>query len=253
MVLPKRYETVAELIIMDTTTEPVVIFIGNFGSGKTEVAVNFAVDRISSGIPVQIADLDLVNPYFRSRELRDVLEANGIEVIMPDGSLADSELPIVVPQIKGIIERPKGVAILDVGGDDIGARVLGSFHPVLSRSPHDMLQVLNICRPFTDTVSGAVTITREIELASRLRVTAVVGNSHLMDETTAGIIREGYRFTTAVAGELGVPVKFIACEKRLLPDLYPAEFECPLLPITRQLLPPWRRRQKLGPQNFLLS
>jgi len=233
--------------------KPVVLFIGNYGSGKTEVSVNFAVNRRAAGQQVQIADLDVVNPYFRSREVRDLLEAKGIEVILPDQQLMNADLPIVVPQIRGLIKQPKGTAILDVGGDDVGATVLGSLHDELSTSPHDMLQVVNISRPFTETADDTLIITREIEAAGRLKVTGIIGNSHLMDHTTVETIYRGYEYTMQVANSLNLPVRFITCEARLMDELRTEEFDCPVLPIERQMLPPWRRRNKLGSQNFLLS
>ena len=237
----------------DLDLQPVVIFIGNYGSGKTEVAVNLAFSSRRAGMIVQIADLDVVNPYFRSREVRVELEAMGIEVITPNERWIDADLPIVVPQIKGVIQKPKGRAILDAGGDDVGATVLGSLQDVLIRCPHDMLQVVNINRPFTEDVQGCLGVTKEIEKAARLKVTGIVGNSHLMDETDPKTILQGYELAQEVAKALQVPLKFITCEQGLLRDLDISSIECPVLPITRMLLPPWRRRQKVGSQNFLLS
>ena len=238
---------------MDIQLEPVVFFIGNYGSGKTEVAVNFAVNRQAAGIPVRIADLDLVNPYFRSREVREILESRGIEVIVPEGALARSELPILVPRIRGAIEESRGITLLDVGGDDVGATVLGSLQPVIQATPHDMLQVVNAMRPFTETAEDTERVTRMIEKAARARVTGVVGNTHLMDSTDVETICKGYEYAREVARVLGVSLKFITCEERLMNELDPGEFDCPVLPITRQLLPPWQRRSNLGSQNFLMS
>jgi len=246
---------------MDIQLEPVVFFIGNYGCGKTEVAVNFAVHRRATGIPVRVADLDLVNPYFRSREVREILESKGIEVIVPEGALAQSELPIVVPQIRGAIEKTQektpdgkqGITLLDVGGDDVGATVLGSLQPVIQAVPHDMVQVVNAMRPFTETAGDTERITRMIEKAARVKVTGVVGNTHLMDSTDVETIRQGHEYAKEVARVLGVSLKFITCEDRLMNELEPREFDCPVLPITRQLLPPWKRRKKPGSQNFLVS
>lgn len=232
--------------------KPVVLFTGNFGSGKTEVAVNFALNRLGLGCPVQIADLDVVNPYFRTREVCEILSGFGIDVVVPEHSLLMADLPVVVPQIRGIIDRPKGISILDVGGDDVGATVLGSLRDSILRADHDMLLVVNQMRPFTDSVKGCLKIAREIEAAARLKLTGVVGNSHLMDETTPSIIEEGARFAHEVAEELKVPVRFVTSEERLIPDLDIGRLGCPLLPLTRQMLPPWRRRQKVGPKTFLL-
>jgi hypothetical protein len=233
--------------------EPVVIFIGNYGSGKTEVSVNVALALRASGATVQIADLDLVNPYFRSREVRDILEADGIDVVVPDERLLNADLPILVPKVQGIIQKPQGYAILDVGGDDVGATVLGSLNTALKDSRHDMLQVVNAKRPFTDTVAGCTKITSEIERAARLKVTGVVGNTHLMDDTDLDTVIEGYRFSRQVAEALGVPLKFISCPVALVDRLDRNVIGCPVLPLKRQLLPPWTRKQKMGSKNFLLS
>ncbi len=237
---------------MDLDLAPIVLFIGNYGSGKTEVSINFALDRLARG-PVSVADLDVVNPYFRTREVREMLRKEGVEVIVPEERLMDADLPVIVPGIKGAIEHPRGMVILDVGGDSVGATVLGSFHPVLTRTAYDMLLVVNANRPFTDTVENCLKIYREIEGASRLKATGVVGNSHLMDETDLGTIREGYRLTAAVADEMNLPLRFITCDEKLLPDLDLTDIGCPVLPVTRRMLPPWKRRENLGHRKFLLK
>jgi len=238
---------------MNINLKPVVLFIGNYGSGKTEVSVNFAVNRISTGSVVQIADLDLVNPYFRSREVRELMEEKGIEVIIPESGYLNADLPILVPEVQGSIAQPKGITILDVGGDNVGATVLGSLKSVLENSSFDMLQVVNAMRPFTETVEGCTNITKEIEQAARAKVTGIVGNTHLMEHTTTETIYEGYEYSVEVAEKLKVPLVFITCETRILPELDTSRIKCPVLPLTRQLLPPWQRKQKLGSQNFLLS
>lgn len=239
--------------VMEIDLKPIILFIGNYGSGKTEVSVNFALESLSSGTPVQVADLDLVNPYFRSREVRELLESRGIEVILPEKGLLNADLPILVPQIQGAILDQKGITILDVGGDDVGANVLGSLKPVLEQSCFDMIQVVNAMRPFTETADGALQITREIEKAARTKITGIVGNTHLMQHTTTDTIYEGYEYAVEVAEKLDVPLVFITCDKELLADLDTSGFDCPVLPFTRQLLPPWQRKEKLGSKNFLLS
>jgi hypothetical protein len=136
-------------------SERLVIIVGNYGSGKTEVSVNLAVGLARSGRRVQIADLDIVNPYFRSREARVTMEACGIRVVIPPGAQAYADLPIVVPQIKAMLE-PQGddFSIFDVGGDDVGAKMLSSFVEALGARPYALLQVINARRPFTGTVEG---------------------------------------------------------------------------------------------------
>ncbi|RKX27885.1 MAG: cobalamin biosynthesis protein CobQ, partial [Candidatus Zixiibacteriota bacterium] len=125
----------------------VLVVVGGYGSGKSEVSVNLARHLASSGqLHVAIADLDIVNPYFRSREATEQLEKLGIETLHPKGSQAFADLPIIIPQVKSAIEGYDGVLILDVGGDDAGARVLGSLAGTFPSDDHEVLFVLNANR-----------------------------------------------------------------------------------------------------------
>ena len=134
----------------------IVVIVGNYGSGKTEVAINLAVNRKRSGIDVRIADLDLVNTYFRTREAREPLAELGIEVVLPPEKYLQADLPILSPVIAGLIRRPSQLTLIDAGGNDVGATVLASLaDPFLKKRVH-MLQVVNPYRPFTDTVAGCL-------------------------------------------------------------------------------------------------
>jgi len=228
----------------------IVIFIGNYGSGKTEVAVNFAINQAQQGKTVRLVDLDIVNPYFRSRECRNLLESQNIKVVLPDEGLLNADLPVVSPAVRGSIERNDGITILDVGGDNVGATVLGSLANSIKASDYDMLLVANASRPFTDTPEGTEQIAHEIEAAARLDLTGVIGNTHLMDDTIVDTIYDGFKHAGQVAKLLNLPLLFVTSEQRLLEKLDLARLDVPVLPITRQLLPPWRRKQKLGPANF---
>ena len=141
----------------------ILIVTGNYGSGKTEISVNLALGLKATGQPVTIIDLDLVNPYFRAREAIDVLEKNDVNVIVPSGEHYYADLPILVPQVRAKIIQPDGYVVLDVGGDDVGARVLASFSDVLTTEIYEMFFVVNISRPFTENVEGINRILREIE------------------------------------------------------------------------------------------
>jgi len=231
----------------------VILFTGNYGSGKTEVAVNVVSALAKSGEKVIIGDLDLVNPYFRCREARTQLEELGAKVVAPDAGMNSADLPILLPEIRGAVEHPNDITVLDVGGDNVGATVLSTLTPVFKRIEYEMIFVLNQNRPFTDTVEGALTLMSEIEHASRLKITSIAGNTHLMDETDFQMIKEGAIFTEAVAGEKGVPVSFITSlvsvlhNEKLLDS--PGEqlwkliefkdFPAPVFPMERIMLPPW--------------
>ena len=228
----------------------VAIITGNYGSGKTEVAVNWTLSLARAGIPdLSIVDLDVVNPYFRSREAAELMEARGIRVVMPPGDQRHADLPIIVPEIKGVIQRPDGVAILDVGGDDVGARVLASFGG--SFGAHEMLQVVNAFRPWTDTVDGCRRIMDEIQASSRLRMTGIISNAHLMEDTTRDVILRGVDLARRVAEAAGLPLRFVTAPGALAAEIA-GEVEAPVLALRRLMLPPWKQPNKVGKDNFRL-
>lgn len=219
----------------------IVIITGNYGSGKTETAVNLAFNRKNAGLDVRIADLDLVNPYFRTREAREPLASAGIDVVLPDRKYMHADLPILAPAIGGMITSPTDLVILDAGGDDVGVTVLSALNDFLSRKTINMIQVVNPFRPFTETVKGCIKIQKEIEASSRLKITGIVGNANLIDETTPDTIYKGYELIQALSLETGLPIEFITVETRLLTELDLAVFDCPVLPISRKLVPPWKK------------
>lgn len=224
---------------MQKPDKNLILFTGNFGSGKTEIAVNYTSWLAKQGVRVKIADLDLVNPYFRCRETREQLEALGVTVIAPGGVYHSADLPILLPELRGIIERPDDVAILDVGGDNVGATVLASLSDAFARSEYEMFFVVNMNRPFTRTVEGVMRMMGEIEEASKLKTTALVGNTHLIDETTVENIIAGAEFTGEVGKTAGLPVAFIGVMESFIPALEKNGLPYPIMPMTRLLLPPW--------------
>ena len=245
-----RHDTCAKVASLSVDSgivgpgERLIIVVGNYGSGKTEVAVNLALVLAGQGATVQLADLDLVNPYFRSREARELLEAQGIRVVMPSPRLASSDLPIVVPEIRGMLRPPAGTrSIFDVGGDEVGARVLGSLSPELAAGSYELWQVINAQRPFTADVEGCLAMQRDIEQASRLRVTGLLANSHLIDETTPETVLAGWRLAQEVAQRSGLPIRAVAMLERLVgaPALADA-IDAPVLSLRRTMVPPWLAR-----------
>ena len=221
--------------------EPIVLIVGNYGSGKTEVAVNLAI-RLSKQQNVCIADLDIVNPYFRCREARDEMESFGIRVINPEGDHVAADLPIILPEIRGAVLGSEGTVIFDVGGDDVGARVLSSLADAFEGRSCAMLQVLNARRPFTETAEGCLKIGREIETASRLKITGLISNTHLLEETDASTVLDGLRLAREVGAAAGLPVSFVTANESLRGRFDAEEVECPILWIKRRMLPPWKLR-----------
>ena len=159
---------------MDINIKGVVVIVGNYGSGKTEVAINLAVKRKRDGVNVLLADLDLVNPYFRTREARSRLSDLGIEIILPPRKYHNADLPILSPKVGGVIRKPAELSILDAGGDGVGTRVLAALADMFRENPVEMLQVINPFRPFTTDVAGCLVMRDRIEAASRLKVTGLI-------------------------------------------------------------------------------
>ena len=223
----------------------IVAVVGNYGSGKTEVALNLAVHHNRSGHDVRIADLDLVNPYFRTREARRVLSEQGIDVVLPPENLLQADLPVLSPAVSGLIRRPSHLTVLDVGGEDVGARVLAALADAFQDQHVTMLQVVNPFRPFTDTLEGCLQVRDRIESASKLTISGVVGNAHLLETTTVEDIYKGYTFVEAYSRESGLPLTFVTVALDLLPLINSKRFICPVLTIYRQLVPPWQKSTQL--------
>ncbi|AOY59285.1 MAG: cobalamin biosynthesis protein CbiA [Desulfococcus sp.] len=224
----------------------IVIIVGNYGSGKTEVAVNLAVNQRQSGRHVRIGDLDLVNPYFRTREAKTALNDLGIDVVLPPSEYFHADLPILTPAIAGMIQAPGQLVILDAGGDDAGATVLAALADPLRGKNIRMLQVVNPFRPFTHTLEGCLKIKKEIEIASKLNVNGIIGNANLIDDTVVQDIYDGYDFVNTYATESRLPLEFITARESLIPELDLSRFSCPVLPILRQLVPPWKTAATIG-------
>ena len=231
---------------MEINLTGIVVVVGNYGSGKTEVCINLAVHRKLDGIDVRIADLDLVNPYFRTREARGSLSELGIEVVLPAEEYLQADLPILSPQVAGMIRRPSELSLLDVGGDDVGATILATLEDELKEKPLRVLQVINPLRPFTETVEGCLKVRQQIEQASRLSIDGIIGNANLIDETTVNDIYDGYDFVNGLCESSGLPLEFITVSQQLLSIVDFRQFACPVLAIERQLVPPWQKPVPLG-------
>ena len=225
---------------MNIDLNGIVVVTGNYGSGKTEVSVNLALERRAKGIDVRLADLDLVNPYFRTREARHQLRRHGIEVILPREQYMAADLPILVREVAGALREQSGLVILDAGGDDAGATVLASLADRLRDLPVNMLQVVNPFRPFTESIAGCIAIKKQIEAASKMKMTGVVGNANLIDETLPEHIYDGYEFAAAFACECHLKLEFITAPDSLAAEVETGRMACPVLNIKRQLVPPWK-------------
>ncbi len=215
-------------------------FVGNYGSGKTEVAVNFALAGSVGGItPVSIIDLDIVNPYFRSREVEDILENYKINVISPKGDLKYADLPIILPNVKSSIKDFRGLMVLDIGGEDTGATVIKPFRDFLQRQNSHICMVINLKRPFTSNEENILETKKRIEDKIEIKIQYFINNTNLIDQTEAGIILEGHKTVRKASQEAGAEFLFTAVLKEYLPLMDSSVNNGMLFPIDRFMLPPW--------------
>jgi len=214
------------------------IYTGHFGSGKTEVVLNRALAYAGQGEMVHLVDLDIVKPYFRSREVRHFLKERGINLITPGGELENADLPVISPKILGTLTSADGRILVDVGGDPMGTKALGAFAQLLGRQGYEMFFVLNTFRPFTQDITMVMKMFHDIEAASRLKVSGIISNPNLGRGTLLEDLRLGLPLVQEMAKALGVPITFTAITERYAEQLV-NEIEGPILVIKNFLLPPW--------------
>lgn len=194
----------------------ITVVTGHYGSGKTNLSVNLAVNANNEGKSVAVVDLDLVNPYFRTADFKYYFESIGVKLIAPDFANSNLDVPSIQFDIEQLAMN-EDCLIIDVGGDDAGAFALGRFANALAqyKDDTDMLYVINQRRYLTETASEAVNLMYEIESASRMKHTAIVNNTNLGRETTAGIITQSADFARKVSQITGLPLAFTTCPYEL--------------------------------------
>jgi MinD-like ATPase involved in chromosome partitioning or flagellar assembly len=215
------------------------IFVGSFGSGKTEIAINYSIYCRKSHARVAIVDLDIVNPYFRTREAKDALNLKDIKVIAPEGEMAYADLPLISPEIKGLIQNSDYHLILDVGGDEIGTVVLGNFKFVIEGLDYEMLLVVNSYRPFTRSVLQIKQMAQEIENSSRLKISGIISNPNLSRQTDEKIIKQGHILIKQASQKLNLPIEFICIDEQFSQKVKREDFVEPIFYIKRFMRLPW--------------
>lgn len=194
----------------------IIAVVGHYGSGKTNLAVNLAVDLKAAGKQVVLVDLDIVNPYFRSADFAGLMQEKGIETILPVYARSNLDIPALTAQLDGAIDTGKTL-VIDVGGDDAGAAALGRYSRAIQEAGGcDLVCVVNQYRYLTRTAQEADEILEQIQAAAHLPVTGVVNNSNLAYETRAEDIVATLPFAQEVAARHGVPLAFTAVRRDLI-------------------------------------
>jgi len=184
-----------------------------FGSGKTELAINAALKVKEKYEKVSLADIDTISPYFRSRDVKEQLQEKGIEVITPSERLMRADLPIIVPQVGGYIQNQAFKNILDAGGNDDGATVLGSLNNFIRNVSYAGLLVINKHRPFADDPEKIKKQIKSLTAKGRIRADYLVNNTNLADETDAQVVKNGEDYITELSEKTGIPVLCTVVEK----------------------------------------
>ena len=211
----------------------ITLFAGHYGSGKTNIAVNYALALKERRDMVMLADLDIVNPYYRAKDSAGELEEKGIRVISSFFANSNVDLPALPQEIYAITDDRRWTCVLDVGGDDRGALALGRLVPAIrEENDYEMLLVVNRFRPLTRDAESVMEVVAEIEAACRLPFTGIVNNSNLGAETTAEDILGSLDYAGEVSRRSGLPVCMTTVDEKLLsalqgkvPDLFPLKLQ----------------------------
>ena len=216
------------------------IIVGHYGSGKTEFAANYAILLHENGRMPVVADMDIVNPYFRARELKEFFGSKGIKVI--SSNYEDDhhlDMPALAASLRTCFEPGARTSIIDVGGDPAGANVLARYSGLLSDGEYNMWIVVNANRPQTSTAEEAAGFLRQIELASKLKISGIINNTHMLRETVREDIVKGDLLARQLSESTGIEVVYTVMEERLIPETRDLELAGEPFPVKLIMRPEW--------------
>ena len=200
-------------------SKKMIVLIGNYGSGKTELALNFAVQAAARGDRTELLDLDMVNTYFRLTEPGRLTRMKQIRVVSPNFTNSSVETLSLPAEVQSAFAMDWDTVVFDVGGDAVGATALGRYHQDFAELPPEDLQVLNVInirRPLAGTVEKIIHLQEEMQTHSRLQITGMINNTNLAQVTTPAELRDGYEMIRRVSEQTGVPVRYTSGKKELL-------------------------------------
>lgn len=221
----------------------ITIFSGHYGSGKTNVAVNYALWLKSQGGEVTIADLDIVNPYFRTKDSMSVLSENGVKLVSSEYANSNVDVPALPAETYGVLHNKEQKCVIDVGGDDRGALALGRYSDgIIEDGDYELLFVINKYRPLTRNACLTLEIMAEIENACHMKFTAIVNDSNIGDDTSADDVFSSVSYANEVSEKAGIPVK-MTCVRRDLYEELQDKIEN-LMPIDLYVRQSWAERNE---------
>lgn len=219
-----------------------IILTGNYGSGKTELALNLALYYARAGLRTTLVDLDIVNPYFRSGEKYREMQDAGVRMLMPTFALTTVDIPALPAEIQSVFELPSDKVIFDVGGDDTGAAALGRYHHAfeLRKDQTVMALVVNCMRPLTGNEEDITDLACRIRDRSRLPIDMMINNTNLAGDTTARMIESGEKTVISCAGRMNIPCVVSAGMPGIINE---ANCQMPKMCIQRYMVPDWMENQ----------
>jgi hypothetical protein len=216
------------------------IFTGHFGSGKTEISINYAIELAKQGKKVAIVDIDIVNPYFCVRDISEHLSKEyGIRVISSNPHYSNAELAVVPSEVIAVFNDKSYDVVIDIGGDENGAVVLGQYNRFFKQEPYDMYFVINNNRPQTSNLKDTEEYIRNIEYTSRLKVTELISNTNMSYETNIEDVLKGDREVMELSEKTGIPYKYTTVRRDLAEDIK-GKVHGEVLPVDIYMKPPWR-------------
>ena len=200
-------------------SKKMIVLIGNYGSGKTELALNFAVQAAARGERTELLDLDMVNTYFRLTEPGRLTRMKEIRVVSPNFTNSGIETLSLPAEVQSAFAMDWDTVVFDVGGDAAGSTALGRYHEdfmQLDEGCLEVLNVINIRRPLSGTVERIIRLQEEMQVHSRLNITGLINNTNLAQGTTEKELRDGYEMIRQVSGLTGIPVSYTAGKQKFL-------------------------------------
>lgn len=194
---------------------PVTVIVGAYGSGKSEVSVNLALAKAGSGM-LYLADLDIINPFYRSADTADLLKQRGVTLISSIYAGTNVDVPAVPGEVNRLFADRKALSILDIGGEDLGARIVGSLKPQLETVEHQIMMVINPFRPFTDTALKIAEAARSLEEACKLKIDGIIYNPNLLDYSTSDLVDEGWNVVSEASELIDIPIRLITVMENIV-------------------------------------
>ena len=216
----------------------ILVLVGNYGSGKTEISLNLALKLARRGEKVTLVDLDIVNPYFRSSERTELLEKEGVKVYAPSFAMSTVDVPSLPADIQAVFADKSRRVIFDVGGDDTGAAALGQYKPYFDQDDVEVLFVVNAFRPLSGDADSVCDLMLRVAGRSRLSPTAVINNANVAWETEESDLVRGEELLREVSTRMNLPIGYL-CAKQDILDKLPDHLSGERIAIDILMRPEW--------------